>query len=374
MAEKQRILIVDDDANIAELISLYLTKECFETQIVGDGEEALKAFPVFKPNLVLLDLMLPGLTGEQFIVPECPSDGYENAGKYNPCGAGMYYFTATLYGTDGQVLDKQDFGQSGDSTETGYPSEERTPVQKFATERAKKWFSIDSENYADKTISSYDMLKQWSYQESDVDVDKLIAQTDPGTTMRFEIWREDPASDNGDTDVKVWEGQNWDLPAIKSVEVAGVASVKKDMQKLKSETVDLTDKTLFPAGTYYYRLVIQNPDVDTNPNYNTSTDPDYNPTIDGNSNIVWYDAKRVKSESFDIIEAQSKSVEPLWTNTMRPTRLRSPASSRRAHSTRSSCGRPPRAWTARRPARSPSPPPDASTFRRRPSAISASTR
>ena len=88
------------------------------------------------------------------------------------------------------------------------------------------------------------------------------------------------------------------------------------MQKLKSETVDLTDKTLFPAGTYYYRLVIQNPDVDTNPNYNTSTDPDYNPTIDGNSNIVWYDAKRVKSESFDIIEAQSKSVEPLWTNTM----------------------------------------------------------
>ena len=61
MAEKQRILIVDDDANIAELISLYLTKECFETQIVGDGEEALKAFPVFKPNLVLLDLMLPGM-------------------------------------------------------------------------------------------------------------------------------------------------------------------------------------------------------------------------------------------------------------------------------------------------------------------------
>ncbi len=46
MAEKQRILIVDDDANIAELISLYLTKECYETQIVGDGEEALKAFPV----------------------------------------------------------------------------------------------------------------------------------------------------------------------------------------------------------------------------------------------------------------------------------------------------------------------------------------
>ena len=41
MAEKQKILIVDDDENIAELISLYLTKECYETKIVGDGEEAL---------------------------------------------------------------------------------------------------------------------------------------------------------------------------------------------------------------------------------------------------------------------------------------------------------------------------------------------
>lgn len=65
MAEKQRILIVDDDANIAELISLYLLKECYETQIVGDGEEALQVFPSFKPHLVLLDLMLPGIDGYQ---------------------------------------------------------------------------------------------------------------------------------------------------------------------------------------------------------------------------------------------------------------------------------------------------------------------
>ena len=65
MAEKQRILIVDDDANIAELISLYLMKECYETMIVGDGEEALKRFPDVKPNLVLLDLMLPGMDGYQ---------------------------------------------------------------------------------------------------------------------------------------------------------------------------------------------------------------------------------------------------------------------------------------------------------------------
>ena len=65
MVDKQRILIVDDDENIAELISLYLTKECYETKIVGDGESALKEVPVFKPNLVLLDLMLPGMDGYQ---------------------------------------------------------------------------------------------------------------------------------------------------------------------------------------------------------------------------------------------------------------------------------------------------------------------
>ena len=65
MAAKQKILIVDDDANIAELISLYLTKECYETMIVNDGEEALSVFNTFQPNLILLDLMLPGIDGYQ---------------------------------------------------------------------------------------------------------------------------------------------------------------------------------------------------------------------------------------------------------------------------------------------------------------------
>lgn len=65
MANKQKILIVDDDTNIAELISLYLTKECFETKIVNDGEEALAANQQFAPNLILLDLMLPGIDGYQ---------------------------------------------------------------------------------------------------------------------------------------------------------------------------------------------------------------------------------------------------------------------------------------------------------------------
>ena len=65
MVNKQKILIVDDDENIAELISLYLTKEYFDTMMVHDGEEALVAFDTYQPNLMLLDLMLPGIDGYQ---------------------------------------------------------------------------------------------------------------------------------------------------------------------------------------------------------------------------------------------------------------------------------------------------------------------
>ena len=57
MVSKQKILIVDDDNNIAELISLYLTKECFDTMIVNDGESVMPAMETFAPNLILLDLM-----------------------------------------------------------------------------------------------------------------------------------------------------------------------------------------------------------------------------------------------------------------------------------------------------------------------------
>ena len=61
MADK--ILIVDDDANIAELISLYLTKECFQCEIAEDGETALKLHDSFQPDLMRLDIMLPGIDG-----------------------------------------------------------------------------------------------------------------------------------------------------------------------------------------------------------------------------------------------------------------------------------------------------------------------
>ena len=63
MAAKQRILVVDDDSNIAELICLYLVKEGFETERAHNGKEALKQIQKFSPNLVILDVMMPEMDG-----------------------------------------------------------------------------------------------------------------------------------------------------------------------------------------------------------------------------------------------------------------------------------------------------------------------
>ena len=62
---KQKILIVDDDKHIAELISLYMMKDGYETEEVYDGRKAVKMAESFQPDLILLDLMLPGLDGYQ---------------------------------------------------------------------------------------------------------------------------------------------------------------------------------------------------------------------------------------------------------------------------------------------------------------------
>ena len=63
MNGKQRILIADDDVNIAELISLYLTKEGYETKRAFDGREALRMVPIFDPDLIILDIMMPEMDG-----------------------------------------------------------------------------------------------------------------------------------------------------------------------------------------------------------------------------------------------------------------------------------------------------------------------
>ena len=62
---KQKILIVDDDKHIAELISLYMMKDGYETEEVYDGREAIRKAESFQPDLILLDLMLPGMDGYQ---------------------------------------------------------------------------------------------------------------------------------------------------------------------------------------------------------------------------------------------------------------------------------------------------------------------
>ena len=61
----QKILIVDDDTNICELLRLYIEKEGYSTVLAHDGEQALEQFSKEQPNLVLLDIMLPKLDGWQ---------------------------------------------------------------------------------------------------------------------------------------------------------------------------------------------------------------------------------------------------------------------------------------------------------------------
>ena len=63
--ENAKILIVDDDSNICELIRLYLEKNHFSTVIANDGQQALKLVDEEKPDLVLLDVMMPRLDGWQ---------------------------------------------------------------------------------------------------------------------------------------------------------------------------------------------------------------------------------------------------------------------------------------------------------------------
>ena len=61
----KRALVVEDDANIAELLRLYLGRDGFEVMLVSDGAKADKSFDLFTPDLVLLDIMLPGKDGWQ---------------------------------------------------------------------------------------------------------------------------------------------------------------------------------------------------------------------------------------------------------------------------------------------------------------------
>ena len=59
----EKILVVDDDTNICELLRLYLTKEGYQVTTANDGEEGLEKFNQLKPDMVLLDVMMPRMDG-----------------------------------------------------------------------------------------------------------------------------------------------------------------------------------------------------------------------------------------------------------------------------------------------------------------------
>ena len=61
--DNQKIMIVDDDTNICELLRLYVEKEDFKATLVHDGRSAVEKFEVEQPDLILLDIMLPELDG-----------------------------------------------------------------------------------------------------------------------------------------------------------------------------------------------------------------------------------------------------------------------------------------------------------------------
>ena len=60
-----KLLIVDDDPNISELLKIYFEKEGYEVRTAGDGAEAISLFKIYEPDMVLLDIMLPKKDGWQ---------------------------------------------------------------------------------------------------------------------------------------------------------------------------------------------------------------------------------------------------------------------------------------------------------------------
>lgn len=66
--ENYKILIVEDEQTIAKSIEIFLTNQNFQTEIAGDGRDALKKVQTFHPDLIIMDLMMPGMSGEETIM------------------------------------------------------------------------------------------------------------------------------------------------------------------------------------------------------------------------------------------------------------------------------------------------------------------
>ncbi len=65
--DNKKILLVDDDINVIEILTLYLKKENFIIETAGDGEEALEETESFQPDLIILDIMMPKMDGLEVI-------------------------------------------------------------------------------------------------------------------------------------------------------------------------------------------------------------------------------------------------------------------------------------------------------------------
>ena len=205
---------------------------------------------------------------------------------------GMVYWVATLKTANGAVLDKAVFGESGDQHGTGVESQERTPVQQYDTTISKKWFSVNSDEYAEKTVSVYDVLKQTAWKQADGDVAPLIGQTAPGTQYQFEVWQQGTGDQTTDT-IK-WTGKQWKMPQSKLA--PNDPKADSVWQKMKSETFTI-GKDWMP-GAYYVRVLVTNPDVDN--------------TVEGKEHVVKYTKARDEAETFRVFKVTSTSAEPLW--------------------------------------------------------------
>ncbi len=144
MVNRQKVLIVDDDNNIAELIALYFTKECCETKIVNDGESVLPALETFGPNLILLDLMLPGMDGYQVC--------REVRAKYNT--------PIIMLSAKGEVFDKGLGLEMGadDYVEKPFDSKELLARAKAVLRRYKAAAPAPAAETADKRVEYTDLI------------------------------------------------------------------------------------------------------------------------------------------------------------------------------------------------------------------------
>lgn len=105
--EKISILVADDDVDILALVVGHLKNRASEIHQAGDGEEALRLAKEKKPDLVVLDVMMPGMSGWEVCrsIRDEPSLGHTKVVMLTGIGERLNEMTSPLYGAD-EFLDK----------------------------------------------------------------------------------------------------------------------------------------------------------------------------------------------------------------------------------------------------------------------------